>query len=239
MKIAFVTPVYRRPEITNVCLQQRWHMAAAVAGVTEVVNVVVGEAQDLVMARELGFTAIQCENILGFKLNNGFEFAARQLRADVVCFIGSDQWLHQDYLLDLGSLEDRVRTGKSLAAVDETGTRMGLMQLPYVLGPGPKLVPASKIAPSYRPFTDTKRKSMDGDLIDALGNPHRKALQWFDLDHLDGVRYVDFKNRTTQLHAYRKLQRFMPVELRGEDVWERLSKHYPASIVEAMEKVYA
>lgn len=239
-RLVFVTPVFGRPEITGVCLRQRAQLIGELRprGV-DAACVVVGDDENLETADALGFVALEQENVLGRKVNDGFELACRSLGADLVCFIGSDQWVHPSYFAGLEGLE-AIRTGAGFAVVDELGTRIAHLWLPYVSGCGPKIIPRALLEPSgFRPCEDDRMKSLDASLMRGLGrDPEDQAgLEWRDHADVVSLRYVDFKSRDAQIHPFRNLAR-RHARYIGRDPWAALAEHYSAELVETMAEVY-
>lgn len=99
MSLWLITPVYRRFELTAICLEQRARMIANAD--IEIHSVVIGDDENMDVARELGLDVIEHpNNYLGSKFNAGYLHALEH-GADHCMAIGSDSWLHESAFFDL------------------------------------------------------------------------------------------------------------------------------------------
>lgn len=225
--IWLVTPCWRRPAITRLAFLQRAQLETelAASGVT-CRTVVIADDENLDLAAEFGFDALERPNVLGLRVNDGFEYAARE-GASHVCFIGSDDWLHVDFFADVDGLRrDQVLAGHHIAIVDmETGflRRLG------VRGPqgvSPWLISVGLLAKSgYRPVPEDATRGMEGHL-------HRALLdaEWVFHDPHDLTR-VDFKS-AVNMTPYQRVNRLLGYG--DEEVaWPVLAERYPTRLVNA------
>src|SRR4051812_9717831 len=98
MQVGLVIPAWRRYAVTRLCLAQKQHLVAALAarGITCHV-VVVADDDNLDIAASYGFATVEQQNVLGRKVNDGFQHCWER-GADYVAFVGSDDWVHEDAL---------------------------------------------------------------------------------------------------------------------------------------------
>lgn len=96
MNLWFITPVYRRFELTAICLEQRARALRALD--IEAHCVVIGDDENLAVAEGLGLDTVVHQNrFLGQKFNAGYKHALE--RGATHCMaIGSDSWLHESGL---------------------------------------------------------------------------------------------------------------------------------------------
>lgn len=97
MKIALVSPAWRRFDVTRLALaERRWLCDELAARGHEATSVIVADDQNLQIAEDFGFHALEMPNDdLGLKFNAGFQWAA-EWGADFLVHIGSDDWAHPD-----------------------------------------------------------------------------------------------------------------------------------------------
>jgi hypothetical protein len=219
--IYFVTPAWRRFELTEVCLEQRRRVIDHLArhGV-EARCVVIADDDNLDIARRLDFETVERDNRwLGRKFNDGIEFSYRQ-GAEWIVPIGSDSWVDPAYFLPLPSPEV-ARTSGIYAVV--TADHLLTMRIAGK-GAGPYMLHRSLFSGSARPTDEQIRRGIDRSMIRSIGE-----VTW---DHRDvhELQYVGFRARP-QITAYWKLAR-VPGAMEEGDPWDRLMTVYPSDLVE-------
>jgi len=102
MKIAIVTCLWHRPELTEIFLRYYHEMASCLSGRYEVPLIaVISRVEDANLAREIGWGVIKTANSpLTGKFNAGFK-AAGDMGADGVLLLGSDDFASPAYLAQL------------------------------------------------------------------------------------------------------------------------------------------
>lgn len=222
-----MVPAWRRYAVTNLALAQKAHLRGVLAarGITCRV-VVVADDENLDIARSYGFDTVEQENVLGRKVNDGFEYACRE-GADYVGFVGSDDWLHEDAFDWLDG--SRVCAGHHIAVVD---MESGLLRRLGVRGPQgvpPWLIPRHALERSgFRPADDARTWGMEGSILAGIG-----PVDWrFDDPH-DLVR-VDFKT-DENMTSYRRITGLLGY---GSELpaWPQLAARYPEPLVALAER---
>lgn len=255
--LGLILPVYGRPGITRVCLEQKAHLVAELAARGVEAHVVVtGDDENLDTARELGFHILERPNVLARKLNDAFEYAVRELGADHVSFVGSDDWLLPEFMADFPE-PDQVRTSKWVTFVAPTGDHLLTIEYQGAVGNASWIIPAPLLEPcGYRPFQpETKRSGMDGMLVQSITprppDDRRARIEWYKARggkqrHLfahaeaDPMRMVDFKGTREQITGWSLIVgRRSRIRYESDDPWATLATRYPADLVERMERVYA
>lgn len=254
MRLAFVTPAWRRAGITAICLSQRARLIEELAedGI-EAVSVVIADDENADTAEVLGMEVLRHPNYaLGRKFNDGFEHACRELGADFVCPIGSDQWVHRAYFAELGGLTDAIRSGSDYAIVNEGGTLLARLVCDYRGLCGPRVIPRALLEHvGFRPAADGARKGIDTWTLRGIataprfGRPGRPRagrvedipIQAYDVPALGALRYVDFKS-DVQMNGYEPLRGLYGVR-EDDDPWATLQAAYPLDLVERMRDHYA
>lgn len=240
-----VTPAWQRHAVTRLALAQRAHLSGELAAQgLDLHVVVVADDENLDLAEQWGFDALEAPNVLGRKVNDGIEHALHR-GADYVTVIGSDDWIHSSMFSRLPSdtLPDPVITddrpfvtwdperteavcGRELAVVD-----LGSGRLCHCVGRGPAGVipwvfPRRALeAVDGRPANDRVMKGLDGSMLATLG-PH---VEWVWHDPHPLAR-VDFKS-SVNLNAYEQLRDAIGVS-EETDAWQQLEQLYPAALVE-------
>jgi hypothetical protein len=176
--------------------------------------VVIADDDNLDIAQEHGFEAIEMPNEpLGEKVNAGFELACRE-GADYVGFVGSDDWLHADLFQNL---EGGIVSGRDMSVVDlETG-RMRCYRSRARHGVIPWLIP-SDILPAVEPLN----RGLDYSIYRQI-----RKQPWVFHDPHPHTR-VDFKSANN-------MTPFSVVHGAELDAWPELREWYPADLVDQAE----
>lgn len=231
MVLWIVTPVYGRASLTRICFEQRRRLLEELASLgVEARQVVVGNDANLDTARECGFVTLERPNVLGYRVNEGFEYACREGGADHLIYAGSDDWLLAEPLADLPP-SGRVRASAWNTWVSPDGREMGSVDHPPVLGNAPWTVSREALEPlGFRPVRDGLMSGIDTSMADRLGE------QRFDFHpHDDPLRWVGFKGGGEQITPW-ELQ--VPTRYASGDVFARLALRYPADLCARMEEFY-
>jgi hypothetical protein len=230
VKLVFVSPAWRRHEVTRVALAQRQHLCEVLAGRgLEATCVVVGDDENLDVARETGFETVEQQNDpLGRKFNDGIEHACLEMGADWVVPIGSDDWVHPDLFEQLPDGEadpPQVLSGREIAGVNMETGMLRRCRVKGVSGTSPWVIPRQALQPSrFRPVNQKQVRGIDYSLLRGLAT----RVQLTFVDPHDVCR-VDFKSRVN-LNSYEGLTGlgYGP----EEEAWPVLERHYPESLVD-------
>jgi hypothetical protein len=244
--IAFVSPAWRRFDVTRLALAQRAHLCGVLAerGI-EATCVVIADDENLDIASEYGFHTLEQSNAeLGRKFNDGFEYAFRELEADYVVHVGSDNWIHPDVLdvLPLSYTQMPEPTDENPVVVWSdvpqivAGTEMTLVDLLFGKlrrvkhgsrrGVIPWVIPRRAMEScGFRPIPESMAIGIDYALVVGLGIQPEFIFH----DPRDCAR-VDFKS-DTNLNSYDAVTGAIGY---GEEQspWSVLAEHYPVHLVE-------
>lgn len=220
--VYFVTPAWRRLELSEVVFAQRRLCVSYLAerGV-EARSVVIADDENLELARAAGFETIERDNRwLGRRFNDGIEHAARQ-GADRIVPIGSDSFLDPAFLFPLPPRR-RIRSSPLYAVAE----RDRLARC-YVRGPGagPYMIPPDRLPTDLRPSAERRARGIDRSTLAGL----RRPLLWEHVE-LHPYQYVGFRGEP-RMNDYERLRDRIGVG-EEQDVAEILSEHYPRRLVE-------
>ena len=224
MSLWFVTPAWKRYELSAVCFDQRRRVIDALAeqGI-EAHCVVVADDENLDLARGRGFATVERNNDwLGRKFNDGMEYAGKH-GADWIVPIGSDSWIDPAYFLPLPS-PAFTRTSPAYCVVESE--RMAELTVGGH-GAGPYMFARTLLAPSrFRPAADRLAKNIDHSTIAGI----RRPVRWQPRT-VSPYQYVGFRG-TPHLTRYDRLMDKWGVREHA-DPWALLAQHYPPDLVEA------
>ena len=244
MRLAFITPVHERVDLSLICMEQRYRLCSELRlkGI-EAIAVYIGDDENIDNAREFGFHTIVRDNTgLGSKFNDGITHAICELGADAVVPIGSDDWALAGYFT--ANCKGDIRSGGYLAVMRPDGEELVALghrrdQVLNAQGFIPWVVPDWALeATNYRPVAE-KRDSGTDDCM-AAGIRRTQPRPTFAPVCFHPLQCVDFKNPTRQITRYDTT-----VEMNSEhatfssDAFEQLAEVYPADLCERMEKLYA
>lgn len=224
MTLWFVTPAFRRYELSAVCFdQRRLVMDALAAQGVESRCVVIADDENLDLARERGFDVVERDNEwLGRRFNDGIEYAA-QHGASRIIPIGSDSWIDPAYFLPLPSREYTLTA--SLYSV-VTADRLGELRIDDTKGVGPYVFPRHVMRPSrFRPAKDAITHGVDSSTVKGI----HMRIKWLRRD-VHPLQYVGFRG-VPHLSSYDGLYAKWGVR-QHSDPWARLAEHYPLGLVQ-------
>lgn len=216
--------------------------------------VVVADDENLDLAQEHGFVGLDVANDqLGKKWNDGIEFACRDLDADLVAVVGSDDWVHPDVfdviprafipepepddgvavIWDPDGVHEAV-TGREITLVDLATSRMRCCVPRGRFGVIPFVFPRSALERcSFRPLPDGASYGLDGLMIAGLG--HRPSWIFHDPHPL---ARVDFKS-SVNLNTYDQITRSVGAGPEVLEPWDALAELYPIEIVDMARELSA
>lgn len=250
-----VTPVHGRESLTRLCFEQRARMLAELATLgVEARQLVVGDDANVGAAHEFGFTVLRRDNVLGWRVNEGFEWACREGGATHVAYCGSDDWHLAAFFADLPNARN-VRASHFQAFVPPEGNRLIALRATAAVGGAPWIIPAALLEPcGYRPSRDDAMNGIDSSIADGVllplaGNARggrikrRRAafLETFVFDNMEPLRMVDFKAGGEQVTPWHRVKPrdASRVLVDTREPWAELATRYPVDLVERMQKFYA
>lgn len=225
-----VTPVHGREALTRICFEQRarlleeLHALGVPAG-----QVVIGNDANLATARAHGFTVLERPNLLGLRINDGFEWACREGGATHVVYTGSDDFMMAAPLADLPA-PGRVRASGWNAWVGPEGEGVWVVDAPPNVGDAPWTVSRGALEPcGFRPCDDTLMSGLDTSMLESLGEER------FDFrPDDDPLRWVGFKGGDEQITDLG----IQVIGARARYPFGELARVYPPDIVERMQSFY-
>lgn len=236
MNLWFVIPAWRRYAVSKLAFAQqaRLHGELAARGITAQ-TVVVADDENLDIAAEHGFHTIEQRNLLGLKVNDGFEYACAN-GADWVAFIGSDDWLHVDATEPLVELGQRCQpplvAGHKVAIVN---LECGVLRRLGARGPegvSPWFVPRWMLELSaFRPARDEATRGLEGSI--SLGLPLGADRLFHDPHDLCRV---DFKT-TANMTPFDRISRLLGYGSE-DDAFDVLATRFDADLVELAAQTY-
>jgi hypothetical protein len=233
----FVTPVYKRFELTKICLEQHlWVCEELAKHGINATNVVIGNDANLKVAKQLGFPTIRQNNEwLSRKFNDGYE-AAGKAKADYVYPVGSDSFIDYKQFLNLGA--DHPVASRYYAMVHSSGERLIDVWINVPGGIGPLVTPVSLYAKAgYRPIQNDLNRGCD--------NGARKWLltQGYEISFNDIHQYehIGFQSGNTQITNFDRLRRVYRAKEHSikNGVWKKLEEIYPVRSTEQIKEYYA
>lgn len=228
--IWFVSAAYGRYGTVRVALAQRRHVCDELnkRGHTAQ-GVIVAADMNLDIAHEHGFHTVERDNSdVSGKFNAGFAYALEH-GADVVVYLGSDNWTHID-LFDQLPRPRQVMTGTKLQIVDAAAGRMRLCHIDRVYGVIPWLIPSQLLAKCEgTPIEPGIPRGFDSALIEGLTRGSGYPPSFTRFDPHDFAR-VDFKT-ADNLTPFDRLDKGFGIG-EPQDAWTELSRFYPATDVE-------
>lgn len=232
-----MTPVYGREGLTRIVFEARAVLLDELAALgVEAVQVVVGDDANLGTASDFGFGVVRCHNVLGARINAGFEHAFRALGADAIVYCGSDQWLMPGPLANLPA-PGRARSSGWLSFC--SGEAIASIPASPAQGWAPWTFSRGLMEPlGFRPVPDDQERLLDTALLDAVNLVmHQDDAFEFHPDD-DPLRAVDFRGGPW-VEQMTPWVEFVPPGYARPDPWGTLATRYPAHLVERMERYFA
>lgn len=229
--IWFVTPAFKRFEMTDVCLDQRLDVIAYLATIgIEGHCVVVADDDNLDIARAKGFDVVEQDNEwLGRKFNDGIQYAGEH-GATWIVPIGSDSWIDPLFFLNM-PVARWTRTSALYCVVE--GDRLGELRVRGRVsqGAGPFCFHRSLFSQcGFRPAVDEISRGVDGSTIRGLG----PRVKWADR-RVHAFQYLGFRG-SPRLSEYQLLYDHWGVE-EYKNPWDLLKRFYPAGLVDRMRPI--
>ena len=188
---------------------------------------VIADDENLRIADYFNFETLQMENgELGRRVNAGLKYAARS-GADMVSFVGSDDWMHIDLfqpLFGYGAGMDTVISGREITLVDTSRGVMKTHRSTATYGVIPWLIPIGTLRHcNYEPIKPHWNRGLDHALYWQL-----RECKWRFHDPHPLVR-VDFKTDTNLTPYFKDAATEVPMGA--------LREWYPADLVDLAEEI--
>lgn len=239
-------PVHGRFNLTRICLEQLRRTCDALAEFKiSATAVVVGDDENLDVARRLGFgTVIRDNRFLSKKFNDGLQLAfdpeLNPQPADYAVPIGSDDWIDHTILSRLPQ-RDAVMGFKHAAFVNETGTELTETKIGYVAGVGMRVYPRELLEPTgFRPAEEDIGRGCDTSILyntrRAYMIKHQREINVVYGDR-HALQIVDWKTPGAQLNTFAQIASVHAGKNRG-DPFAVLSGVYPDVALEEMRNHY-
>lgn len=238
----FITPAFRRFELTALCLDQRRLACDELANHGIAANcVVIADDENLELARERGFHTVEKPNKwLGLKFSVGHIYALRQ-GATHVMPIGSDSWMAPELITKMAFAKDALGGTRRLSSLRADGRERLDLVIEYGIGFGvASLYPREAIAHERYPVAPNINRGCDTSLYNrtarSLGFPT-------EIVEHHALEYTDFKSYDVQTTNWTKLRdrHFSTAERvsHGDAAIDELEELYPADLVARLRELYA
>jgi hypothetical protein len=235
----FVTPVYKRFHLTKVCLEQRARMIERLPFKAQCV--VVGDDENLDVARDLGLEVVEKDNTyIGRKFNAGYLHAV-QHGATHCMPIGSDSWLHEDVFQ---SAKFTKRGGISivgLSSFSPNGLERADMAIKYPAGFGVGMIyPAHAVAAENLggKAADPKRqRGIDNSTWERVGKG-KVRLKFLEYQPYLYINFHSTEDSITDFRLLRKAKNRVRV-YDDQDPFGPLLDLYDHDLIEDLKTLYA
>jgi hypothetical protein len=229
----FITPCWRRYELTRICLEERLWVCGELADMgIDASCVVIADDENLDSASELGFALHEFPNNgLGARFNAGISYAAA-MGVDYVCMIGSDTWVLPSYFEQLPE-RGTVRASRRLAITSKDGKRLHRLGLTYP-GGACRTYPVEMFADfNYRPATPEIMKGCDGSILRKAKSLGEVTIDYAETDEL---QLVGLRSNVQVSDDDLLIERFGLSE--SGRPWAQLKLRYPAALVDRAREFY-
>lgn len=232
--LLLIVPAWKRADLAAICYRQHADLRARARRLygLDLDVLVIANDRNLEAAAAAGLLTLEYENLLGAKLNLGYQYAARE-GFDYVCPIGSDSWMLPERVGQLPR-QGTVLCTRNYTCVDAAGRRQGWFQIGYDGGVGSRIFPTGMLkACGYRPLRDRQMHGCDSQtwrsVTSSRARPPRLAYT-----NLHPSEVVGFQS-DTQITSFDRLADRFLVEwqppLTGLD-------RYPARLVDEIRAYY-
>jgi hypothetical protein len=238
----FITPAFRRFELTALCLDQRRALCDELAAAGVNANcVVVADDENLELARERGFATVEKRNnFLGLKFSTGYLYALRQ-GATHLMPIGSDSWMAPGLVLEMPFRDDALAGTSHLSTLRADGRERLDMTIDYGIGFGvASLYPRAAMVGVTHPCAPNISRGCDTSTFNRTARDKGMAVEDMVFHH--ALEYTDFKSYDHQTTSYAKLRdrhaKDSPRAV-GDDAIGGLRELYDGGLVDRLAALYA
>lgn len=246
--LAFITPVYERYAMTEICLRQRKRVCDSLRedyGLDATV-IVIGDDNNLSVAESLGFVTVEHSNwsqaahvnrgepfvCLGQKFNAGYGMA-HKLGIDLVFPIGSDSWIDPIYFSELPE-PNEILLSRAYNLVTPDAKRRGALWIGWEGGVQWITWTEDWAHRKYMPVSVDLSKGCDTSTWLHLKRGLSKGE-----NHHHQLEYVAFQSPENQITDYAGIMaRYGSGEVTGPRVFGDLYDHYHEDDITAMRLHY-
>lgn len=245
MRLLFVTPAFRRFELSRICFEQRQRAIEklAASGI-EAQSVVVSDDENLDIARSLGHATVERDNEwLGRRFNDGYQYA-HEHDYDYAFPIGSDSWVDPQFIIDAWAAHEeglRLLGGDAICSrhyvrFNAAGTVRRQIWVPMLQGVSYVLPVAALAACGYRPCQEEIPRGCDGSTWQVFTRaiPAARAVWW---EHHE-FETVAFESSWPQVTKFEKLGGDLSKGDTTGDIWSDLRPYYGDRLVDQIVDLY-
>lgn len=240
IELWFITPAFRRFELTALCLEQRRRLCDELGdhGIKASCVVVADDANAGTAAR-MGFHVARIANQhLGRKFAAGHLVALKR-GATHTMPLGSDSWMHASAITQLPLRDDACAGTKRLATLRPDGRERLDSLIEYAAGFGVATAyPRAAIeAGGHYPCAPYIQRGCDSSTWSRTARAAGMAIELVEGDPLE---YTDFKSYDVQTTDYRRLRhlaRAMDVTA-GDAAIDDLRRLYDGDLVDRLRELY-
>jgi hypothetical protein len=235
--LIFITPVWQRYELTEICLISRRQLCDALEdhGIYAT-SVIIGDDDNLDIARALGFEVVERDNeFLSRKFNDGYETAFNH-GFDYCYPVGSDSILTVDQFINTVG-EDLPIASHYYSMIHVSGKERIDVKIEVPGGIGPLIIPVSMLQRcGSRPIQTDLRRGCDNAarqtiLTQGIEILTREEHQW---------EHVAFQSGVTQITDYERIRRVYDAEVVEivDGVFPEIEELYHPQIITALADYY-
>lgn len=238
MHVLFVTPAFKRYELSRICFEQRVDAINKLrdAGI-KADSVVIADDRNLDIAREFDFETVERDNQwLGQRFNDGYQHAA-VIGATHAFPIGSDSWCDPQFIIDAardGRLNDSsVICSRHYMRVNGDGTQSRQIWVPVLQGVS-YVVPIGLLQEcAYRPCKEEIKRGCDGSAWQSIERAGGEVV-WSETHELETVAFESWP----QITMFDKLGTTWGVGDVSNSPFARLAGVYGETLTAKIEEFY-
>lgn len=236
----FVVPARGRFDLARVCFSQLRRTCDELAADFNISAsaVIASDDDNLDIAREFGFETVESKNVLGRRINDGYETAGRA-GADFMAPLGNDDWVDPKWIGSHPLPRDgEVRCAKLSAVVSEDGKHLANLRIPYRGGDGVRIFPRNMLEKvGFRPVEDERERAIDTSMFRKLTKELKRYPRVVYHDR-HPLQIVDFKSSLSQITSYESCCTYKYGREMNQP-FRLLAKHYPAESIASIQNIYA
>ena len=235
--IYFVTPAWRRPEVTEVILAQR---QLELSGL-DLRTVVIADDENLDLGKRYGCDVIDHANdYLGRKVNLGLHHALES-GCDFAAVVDSDSMVHRDLLEAHDWDPQTIHTSNNYADVAIDGLRLHYYNVRHTFGLGPIFWPRRVLEELDGKLADDNlQRGLSSSMWQHVLDAFPECLRW-TFRNVHSLQYVGLKSKIG-ITRQANIARLWPVrtgsERKSSKPLQALRDHYSEEVVERVATLY-